>query len=110
MFTVIFLLLKNDKKILTSKWLSETFVIVFYAPYRRFWEQWLIEILSYQPWESIVIDVLFYGHHWEEPCLTQISILKSNLTSNARFDSVENSSPNPHQNSEKSQLQDIDLE
>ena len=32
------------------------------------------------------------------------------MTSNARLDSIGNSSPNPHQNLEKSQLQDVDLE
>jgi len=30
----------------------------------RFWGQWLTEILSCQPWESIEIDVSFYGLHW----------------------------------------------
>jgi len=39
-------------------------------------EQWLKKILSCHLWEAIEIDVLFYGHHWGEPCLTQISILK----------------------------------
>jgi len=32
------------------------------------------------------------------------------ITSNARFDSVENSLPNPHQNLEKSQLQGMNAE
>jgi len=32
------------------------------------------------------------------------------ITSNARFDRVENSSPNPHQNLEESQLQDMNVE
>ena len=55
---------------------SEISVLVFYAQYLIFWEQWLKEILSGHPQESVEIDDLFYGHHWEEPWLTQISILK----------------------------------
>jgi len=98
--------------ILTSQSLSDSFVLIFYAQYLIFREQWLKELLSCHLWESTEIDFLFYRHHWEEPCLIQISILKrySLLTSNARFGSVENSSPNPHQNLEKSQLQVMNLE
>jgi len=33
------------------------------AQHLIFWEQWLKEIFSCHPWESIEIDVLFYGHH-----------------------------------------------
>ena len=32
--------------------------------------------VSCHPWEPIKIDVLFYSHHWGEPCLTLKSILK----------------------------------
>ena len=42
----------------------------------RFWEQWLKEIFACLSWELMEINVLFYGHHWGRPCLTQISILK----------------------------------
>jgi len=46
----------------------------------------------------------------EKPCLTEISILKryNNFKFVLRFHM--NSSPNPHQNLEKSQLQDMNLE
>jgi len=50
-------------------------VLVFYAQYLTFWEQWLKVILSCHLWESIEITVSFYGF-WGEPCLTQVSILK----------------------------------
>jgi len=80
-----------------SQSLSETFVFAFYAQYLTFWEQWSKEILSHLL-ESIEVDVSFYGHHWEEPCLTQVKSLKGISISNARFDSVRNSSPNPHLN------------
>ena len=33
------------------------------------------DTVSCHPWKLIEIDVLFYGHHWGEPGLTQISIL-----------------------------------
>ena len=59
----------------TSQSLSATSVLVFYAQYLTFWEQWLKVILSCHLRESIEIAVSFYGF-WGEPCLTQISILK----------------------------------
>ena len=39
-------------------------------------EQWLKEILSCHHWDSIEIDVLYYDHHWREPCHTQVSTWK----------------------------------
>jgi len=72
----IFLFLKNYEQFQTSPPSSETFILVFSAQCLRFWEQWLKEILSCHSWKSIEIDGLFYGHHWGEPCLTQLSILK----------------------------------
>ena len=108
---LIFLFFLKWQTILMSQSLNETFVLVFYAKYLRLWEQCLKEIFSCHPWwESIEINVLFYVHHWGEPCLTQISIWKGIITSNARFDSVGNYSSNQHQNLEKSQLQYMNLE
>jgi len=64
--------LKNDKNFNQLQSLSETFVLVFNAQYLRFWEQWLKEVLWCHRGGSVKIDILFYGHHWGEPCLTQI--------------------------------------
>jgi len=47
----------------TSESLCETFVLVYYAQYLRFWKQWLKEILSCHLWELFEINVLFYGCH-----------------------------------------------
>jgi len=55
-------LFEKWQTISTSQSVSETFVLVFYAQYLIFWEQCSKEILSCHPWESIEIDVLFYGH------------------------------------------------
>jgi len=60
--------------ILTSQSLNDIFVLIFYAQYLIFREQWSKELLSCHLRESIEIDFLFYRHHWSEPCLTQISI------------------------------------
>ena len=73
---LIFLVLINDNNFNqpVTQWYC-TSVLVFYAQYLTFWEQWLKVILSRHLWESIDIAVSFYGF-WGEPCLTQISILK----------------------------------
>ena len=73
----IFSPIEKWQTISTSQSLSDTFVLVFYAQYLTFWEQWLKMILSSfscHLWESIEITVSFYGF-WE-PCLTQIGILQ----------------------------------
>ena len=63
-------------------------------------------------WESVEINILFYGLYCVEFCLAQISILKrcNSEISKARFSSVGKPSPNPHLNLKKSQLQHMNLE
>ena len=82
--------------ILTSQSLSDIFVLIFYAQYLIFREQWVKELLSCHLWESTEIDFLLYRHYW----WGRDKYFEKVLTSNARFDSVENSSPNPLQNLE----------
>jgi len=55
--------LKIDKQFQPANHSFRLFKSVFYTQYLRFWEQWLTEMLLCQPWESIEIDGLFYGHH-----------------------------------------------
>ena len=70
---LFFFKMKNNFNRSVTRW---DFCAIFCAQYLRFWEQGLKGILSCHLRESIEIDVLFYGHHWVEPCLTQITILK----------------------------------
>jgi len=49
--------------ILTSQSLNDIFVLIFYAQYLIFREQWSKELLSCHLRESIEIDFLFYRHH-----------------------------------------------
>ena len=78
------------------------FVHVFYAQYLRFWEQWLKIKLSCHPWESIEIYFCIAVTIEESPALHRKVFWKGIGTSTASFNSVGNSSPNPHQNLEQS--------
>ena len=93
----------------TSQSLSGTFVLVFYAQYLIFWEQCLKEIhviLGNQSRSMLYFMVIIE----ENPASHREVFWKGIITSKALFDSVGNSSPNPYQNLEESQLQDMYLD